>query len=215
MSFDSLIFDMDGTLWDTVAEVTASWKETITRSGVPLPAQIDSLSDYFGMTEDEIARRLFPQLTFEESSALMRRCNTEECDYIYRHGTTIYPGLIETLEKLSKHFRLFIVSNCVDGYIETFFKTFDTAKYFEDYEFFGRTGMKKAQNIRLICERNGLKEPVYVGDTVWDAEACETAGVPFIYASYGFGELDDTSRAYRVIRSFPDLLELIPGEAQS
>ena len=68
MSFDSLIFDMDGTLWDTVAEVTASWKETITRSGVPLPAQIDSLSDYFGMTEDEIARRLFPRLSFEESS---------------------------------------------------------------------------------------------------------------------------------------------------
>ena len=214
MPFDSLIFDMDGTLWDTVAEVTASWKETIARSGLPLPPQIDSLSQYFGMTEDEIAHELFPQLTFEESSALLRRCNTEECDYIYRNGTTIYPGLIDTLEKLSKHFRLFIVSNCVDGYIETFFKTFDTAKYFEDYEFFGRTGMKKAQNIRLICERNGLKAPVYVGDTVWDAEACEEAGVPFIYAAYGLGELTDTTRACRVIRSFPKLLELIPGETE-
>lgn len=214
MPFDSLIFDMDGTLWDTVAEVTASWKETIARSGLPLPPQIDSLSQYFGMTEDEIAQELFPQLTFEESSALLRRCNTEECDYIYRHGTTIYPGLIDTLEKLSKYFRLFIVSNCVDGYIETFFKTFDTAKYFEDYEFFGRTGMKKAQNIRLICERNGLKVPVYVGDTVWDAEACEEAGVPFIYAAYGLGELTDTTRACRVIRSFPELLELIPGETE-
>lgn len=214
MPFDSLIFDMDGTLWDTVAEVTASWKETIARSGLPLPPQIDSLSQYFGMTEDEIAHELFPQLTFEESSALLRRCNTEECDYIYRHGTTIYPGLIDTLEKLSKHFRLFIVSNCVDGYIETFFKTFDTAKYFEDYEFFGRTGMKKAQNIHLICERNGLKAPVYVGDTVWDAEACEEAGVPFIYAAYGLGELTDTTRACRVIRSFPELLELIPGETE-
>ena len=209
MPFDSLIFDMDGTLWDTVAEVTASWKETIARSGLPLPPQIDSLSQYFGKTEDEIAHELFPQLTFEESSALLRRCNTEECDYIYRHGTTIYPGLIDTLEKLSKHFRLFIVSNCVDGYIETFFKTFDTAKYFEDYEFFGRTGMKKAQNIRPICERNGLKAPVYVGDTVWDAEACEEAGVPFIYAAYGLGELTDTTRACRVIRSFPELLKLI------
>ena len=68
----------------------------------------------------------------------------------------------------------------MDGYIETFFKTFDTAKYFEDYEFFGRTGMKKAQNIRLICDRNGLKAPVYVGDTVWDAEACEAAGADIL-----------------------------------
>ena len=75
--------------------------------------------------------------------------------------------------------------------------------------------MKKAQNIRLICDRNGLKAPVYVGDTVWDAEACEAAGVPFIYASYGFGELEDTSRAYRVIRSFSDLLKLIPEEART
>ena len=74
--------------------------------------------------------------------------------------------------------------------------------------------MKKAQNIRLICERNGLKAPVYVGDTVWDAEACEEAGVPFIYAAYGLGELTDTTRACRVIRSFPELLELIPGETE-
>lgn len=209
MAIDSLIFDMDGTLWDTVAEVTASWKETITRSGVELPAQIDDLGSLFGMTEDEIVRILFPDMPFEEASALISRCNAEECEYIYRHGTTLYPDLIKTLETLSKHFRLFIVSNCVDGYIETFFRTFDTAKYFEDYEYFGRTGMKKGKNIRLICQRNGLQSPMYVGDTSWDADACEEAGVPFVFAAYGLGKLDREDRACRVIHQFTDLLELI------
>lgn len=215
MTFDSLIFDMDGTLWDTVAEVTASWKETIARCGVPLPEGIDQLSRLFGMTEDQIVRELFPDLPFEQGSQIIRRCNLEECEYIYTHGTTLYPGLVETLEQLSRHFRLFIVSNCVDGYIETFFRTFHTEKYFEDYEFFGRTGKKKGENIRLICQRNGLRAPAYVGDTVWDADACEEAGVPFIYAAYGFGKLDNPARACRTIRSFPELLELTreAGEA--
>ena len=212
MKFDSLIFDMDGTLWNTVAEVIASWKVTIARSGVPMPKDIDELSKLFGLTEVEVARELFPDLPEEQRMAIVQQCAVDELDYIYTNGTTIYPRLVEVLEKLSKRYRLFIVSNCVHGYIETFFRTFGTEKYFEDFEHYGRTGMKKGQNIRLLCERNGLQAPAYVGDTVWDADACEEAGVPFIYASYGLGEEDASPRACRVLHTFADLLELLPEE---
>ncbi len=212
MTFDSLIFDMDGTLWDTVAEIIASWKTTIARCGVPMPEGIDELSKLFGLTAEEVARELFPDLPEKERMDIVEKCSVDELEYIFAHGTTIYPRLAEVLEKLQKHYRLFIVSNCTDGYIETFFRTFGTEKYFEDYEYYSRTGMKKGKNIRLLCERNSLQAPAYVGDTVWDADACEEAGVPFIYASYGLGEEDASLRACMVLHTFADLLNLLPEE---
>jgi len=212
MRFDSLIFDMDGTLWNTVPEIIASWKATIARSGVPMPEGIDELQKLFGLTEVEVARELFPQLPEEQRMAIVKQCSVDELEYILHHGTTVYPRLAEVLEKLQKHYRLFIVSNCTDGYIETFFRVFQTEKYFEDYEYYSRTGMKKGKNIRLLCERNGLQAPAYVGDTVWDADACEEAGVPFLYAAYGLGEEDASSRACMVLKEFADLLALLPEE---
>ena len=63
-----------------------------------------------------------------------------------------------------------------------------------DFECIGRTGKPKSENIRLIIERNGLKAPVYVGDTQWDFDAATAAGVPFIFAAYGFGHVENTPR---------------------
>ena len=67
-------------------------------------------------------------------------------------------------------------------------------KYFKDWECIGRTGRPKGENIQLVVQRNGLKSPVYVGDTILDCQAAQQAGVPFIHASYGFGEVPDVER---------------------
>ena len=40
-------------------------------------------------------------------------------------------------------------------------------------------------------ERNQIQSPVYVGDTQGDADACRDAGVPFVFAAYGFGQVPD------------------------
>ena len=96
-----------------------------------------------------------------------------------------------------------IVSNCQDGYIEAFFKAHDTRKYFTDWESFGRTGLLKAENIRLVVERNHLKAPVYVGDVQGDADASHKAGVPIVRAAYGFGEIRD---AEAKVETFAELL---------
>ncbi|WP_332870072.1 HAD family hydrolase [Salisediminibacterium selenitireducens] len=75
-----------------------------------------------------------------------------------------------------------------------------------DYENPGRTGLSKGENIKLIIERNHLFNPVYVGDTEGDLQASRYAGVPFVYAAYGFGhvrEYDD------VIEGFDELLNIL------
>ena len=111
----------------------------------------------------------------------------------------------DTLKELSKNHKLFIVSNCQDGYIECFFKAHKLDKYFTDYECPGRTGLSKGENNKLIIERNNLKNPVYVGDTEGDAESAKAAGIPFVFAKYGFGNVKEYQYA---INKFEDLSTL-------
>ena len=65
--------------------------------------------------------------------------------------------------------------------------------------------MAKAENISLISEKYHLQSPVYVGDTMGDYQACRKAGVPFIFASYGFGDVPTPDA---VIKSPLDLVSL-------
>lgn len=91
----------------------------------------------------------------------------------------------------NRGYKLFVVSNCQAGYIETFIKAHHLEGYFKDIECPGNTGLLKADNIRLITERNHLVNPVYVGDTRSDAMAAHAAGVPFVFAAYGFGQVEE------------------------
>ena len=50
---------------------------------------------------------------------------------------------------------------------------------------------EKGENIRLIMERNQLERAVYIGDTQGDLDASHAAGIPFIYAAYGFGSVNE------------------------
>jgi phosphoglycolate phosphatase len=98
-----------------------------------------------------------------------------------------YDGVIRTIKNLSRNYKIFIVSNCQSGYIELLLEKTKLAPYINDFECYGNTDKGKAFNIRLLADRNKLKAPVYVGDTQGDYEATNEAGVPFIWASYGFG----------------------------
>ena len=71
-----------------------------------------------------------------------------------------------------------------------------------------KSGKNKDENIRLICDRNGLKAPIYVGDTQGDYDACKKVGVPFVWVSYGFGKTDDDEYFAR-IDDFAELKKLI------
>lgn len=63
----------------------------------------------------------------------------------------------------------------------------------------------KGQNIALIMERNNYQKAYYIGDTQKDKDACEFAKIPFVYASYGFGDVKDYEKK---IDSFEELLNL-------
>lgn len=209
-TYDSILFDLDGTLWDATNVTAATWVDVLARhSGVKCAVTIDhdTVRRYMGLTNEELAAVFFPDLPFDEAFALMCESCALENEWLPVRGGILYDGVEETLVRLKgEGYRLFVVSNCQAGYIEAFQQAHGFTEMFEDIECSGRTGRCKAENIRSIIERNGLKEPVYVGDTVSDSTAARAAGIPFIYAKYGFGELcgrgktDDYDAAIENIR---------------
>lgn len=204
--FDSILFDLDGTLWDAVPEITLCWNQAIREAGVERPPlTVEEVRSCMGMQIADIAARRLPGLTWERQQEVITECCRIENEYLSVHGAAVYPGAEETLAKLSQTCRLFVVSNCQDGYIQSFFAGTGLGKYFTGFECAGRTDRPKAENIALVVRQYGLKNPVYVGDTALDYKSATQAGVPFIHAAYGFGKVENVP----AIRSFVELEGLL------
>lgn len=203
---DSIIFDVDGTLWDSTDVVARAWTQYL-REKEHMEIEITSqkLMTLFGQLLPDIAKALFPDLSEEEQLRVIDACCQAEHEALLKECAPLYEDLEQTLQKLSAEYPLFIVSNCQAGYIEVFLQATGFSKYFKGHLCPGDTGMAKAENITRIVDDYHLNSPVYVGDTMGDYEACRKAGVPFIFASYGFGNV---SEPYAVIQKPMDLIPL-------
>lgn len=207
MNKKGIIFDMDGTLWDSAEGVAKAWTRIVNREhDKERVITVKDIHGVMGKTMDKIAEELFPELTEGPRLELLEKCCEDENTYLREQGGVLYPELEETLKELQKDYHLYIVSNCQSGYIEAFFEYYGFGHYFEDIECFGNNGLQKGENIRRLANRNGLTEAVYVGDIQGDYDAAMEAGVSFIHAAYGFGTIaQDTPK----IRTFCELSEVV------
>lgn len=202
-----IIFDMDGTLWDSSEQVVTAWNESVKKYGYGRePITSAEMQAVMGKPMDELSRILFPGVSDEQRALMLDTCGREENDYLRLHGGNLYPAIQKTLETLKNKYHLYIVSNCQSGYIEAFLDYYQFHDLFEDIECFGNNGFSKGDNIALVCKRNGLDNAVYVGDIQGDYDASRQAGVQFIHAAYGFGRIDEKVPS---IGSFSELTEVV------
>lgn len=204
---DSVIFDLDGTLWDCTNVILTSWNEVFDKhEEVREKLTHQEVKNYMGTPISEIFEDFLPYIDKDKRDQIEKESSENEINYIEAHGGELYPNLEDVLKELSSKYKLFIVSNCQDGYIESFLKYHGLEDYIIDFEHIGRTGKPKGENIKLIIERNNLKNSIYVGDTDGDRKATRSVGIPFVYARYGFGHVEEYDYA---IDNLVELLEIL------
>ncbi len=192
---DGIIFDLDGTLWNSTGATYLIWNDAFISKGIDFQMTYEKALHYMGMTMLTIKAELIDEgMPADTAEAVVGIMSSSSSEYRFTDengnpkGVVLYDGCIEVLKKLSKRYKLFIVSNCGYGYIESFMDTFNIASLFTDHESYGCTGLGKADNIKLVIERNSLKNCIYVGDTAGDEAAAHSAGIPFVFARFGLGK---------------------------
>lgn len=187
---DSFIFDVDGTMWNSTDIVAKAWNQVLQDEQISIQVTAKQLQGLFGRLLPDIAKAILPEYSEEEQIRIINLCCHREHEALRQECAPVYDTLEETLKQLSRKYPLFVVSNCQAGYIELFLEKTGFTPYFTGHLCPGDTGKAKADNIRSIVDTYQLKAPAYIGDTQGDYEACQAAGVPFIFASYGFGQVD-------------------------
>ena len=190
MKFESLIFDIDGTLWDSRALVAQGYNIQLRAEGLEhLCVTAEDLKPLFGKVMTEIADVILAEIPLPERYALMDRCMETENKYLHENPCEIgYPNIRGTMELLAKKHRLFIVSNSQCGYPELCIRKLGLDELITGHMCFGDTGTEKGETIRRLMARRGIENAAYIGDTEGDRQAAQQAGIPFIFAAYGFGE---------------------------
>lgn len=209
MRYESLIFDIDGTLWDSRALVAEGYNIQLKKEGLShLCVTAEDLKPLFGKVMTEIADVILATIPKEERYALMQRCMDTENRHLHDDPCHIgYPAVRETMEKLSEKYRLFIVSNSQCGYPELCMEKLGIGDLIQGHLCFGDTGTSKGKTIRALMEKHDIQSCIYIGDTQGDYEATLEAGVPFLWCAYGFGTPAGYDEKIDTFAQLPDVVD--------
>ena len=203
--FDSLIFDMDGTLWDAVPSYCKIWEYTLDEFGLgDIKVTREELDKLMGKPVDMLVNTIVTGPV--DRPRFLAALDANEDRLMPTLGGQLYPGVKETIRELARDHKLFMVSNCSPKGVVNFMAFAGLTDCFTDSLTYGQTHAGKDVNIAALVKKYGLRSPLYVGDTQGDADASHKAGVRIAWASYGFGHISDPDY---VIKEFSDLIKLV------
>mgnify|MGYP003294981987 CR=1 FL=1 len=209
MRYDAIYFDLDGTLWDTTDLTFDSANKIAEKYNLPAVPR-EKIEECMGKTKDECADLLYPEFSHEQALEYLEEALDLTTQKLLIQGGKVYDGLEDTLKELvNRGYKLGIVSNCLEGYIEAFMISSRLGKYFNDIVAAGKKEIKKSDAIKLAIERDGMRSAIYVGDTLKDQEAAEGAGLEFIHARYGFCKNLNAEYYIDSIKDLPDFMSKI------
>lgn len=204
---DSIIFDMDGTLWDAVSTYTKAWNEYFKNEGMSQCIDPEMLRSLMGVEEKIVLDKILPHLEEWERLLVYRK---KVIPLIYHwvelEGGQLYEGVISGLRRLSERYKLFIVSNCPEKLIQYFMNWSNTHQWITDSMAHGQNFCSKSDNILLIKEKYRLMNPIYVGDTDSDRRQSEEVPVPFFYMDYGFEKCDRYQLKFSRFNDFTEFM---------
>ncbi len=199
---DSLIFDMDGTLWDAVQTYSDAWNLFFRRNNFEEETSKEELNGLMGMEEAAFLEVMLPDISPRVRKEHYKKVVDLQYELINLQGGEIYEGVLEGLELLSKRYSLFIVSNCPEHTIEHFIRFAGIESLIRDSLAHGQNHRPKHENIEELINRHALQKPLYIGDTEGDRIQSEKASVPFIFMEYGFGQASGYFQSFDSFGSF-------------
>ena len=204
-----IIFDLDGTLWDT-REITLK-SANIVAAKYPDIKEITMIEVEGGMgySFEETSEIYMPYLDKDRREKYFRKIIDTNIDLINKEGTKLYEGVKDTIINLSKDYKLGIVTNNNDNYVKSFFKSSGLEEYFTDYMGAASYNLTKGEAIKKLVSKYNEKTNYYVGDIKQDMISSEDAGVTFIHAKYGFDKELETKYFINDIRKLPELMKNI------
>jgi len=206
MKIKLIIFDLDGTLVDSIIDITNALNYAIGPYGLETLTVEKTIS----LVGEGITSLIWKLLAEKETglhSVVLRRF----LDYYSEHLTDYsvpYPGVRETLEIL-KNYRKAVISNKREDLSRRLLEKLELAGYFDIIWGSDSVPEKKPSPVPVLEMMKKLSckpdEAVIVGDSNYDIESGRAAGVRTVAVSYGYRKVDLLKDADFIINSMKDL----------
>ena len=215
MRYETIYFDLDGTLTDSGPGITNSVAYALTRMGRPVPSR-PSLNRYIGPPLWDSFRRYeaMTEAETQQAVALFR-------EYYEQRGkfeNAVYsgiPALLQGLREGGK--RLVVATSKPEVFALRIMEHFGLARYFDHIcgaPMDNQEGAKKAAVIRDALRRAGVEDlstAVMVGDRRHDIDGARQAGLEAVGVLWGYGDLQEleASHPVHIVESFDGLKRVL------
>jgi phosphoglycolate phosphatase len=196
IAVDLIVFDLDGTLADTLPDLTAAANFACRRLGLPEHSP-EAIRGMIGGGE----RKLIERVVGPAHQDRVEECLRLYLDHYSSHNgelTRLYPGVPETLALLSG-IKLAVLSNKLQRLTRQTLEAMDIARFFAAIRGGGAGLPLKPEPAALLSLSAGLgvgpARSLMVGDKVADIRAGQEAGAFTAAVTYGYGDLDDLTAA--------------------
>ena len=185
----AILFDLDGTLLDTVDDLAEAANATMAHLGCP-KRSLQEVRAFVGNGAERLLRLCLPE---SADDRVLREALAFFQSYYPAHAQTKtkpYDGILEALEEIKKEFPVAVVSNKPDMAVKPLCRAF----FGEDMFALGESSVcprKPAPDmVRKAMEAIGADRCVYVGDSEVDVLTAKNAGVPCLSVLWGFRDRD-------------------------
>lgn len=181
----AMIFDLDGTLLDTLEDLQDAVNYALTQFGYP-ERTLEEVRQFVGEGAGKLMERAVPKGADPEPVLSCFRT------YYAAHTqvkTRPYPGIPEALEALGKKYPLAVVSNKPDEAVKILGKAYFPSLYARG-EAPDCPRKPNAAMVHKTMEALGVQGCIYIGDSQVDVETAKNAGVPCLSVTWGFRDLD-------------------------
>jgi len=195
---------MDGTLWDATDSYVKCWQIALKKIGYPDVITRPVLESVMGYEEKQLRAKLFSHYNDAQQTEILEAVKITQDEHMETFGGQLYAGVSAGMEELSKHYRLFMLSNCFPNTIYQFLNVTNLSPFIEGHICYGENPVPKSENIKYLTTKFNLKNTVYVGDTNGDRTQAELASVPFVYMTYGFDKVDSFYKSFDEFTALAD-----------